>query len=195
MKIIKSIFSLKSENLHYRSEIMKFVVTLIVSISFLIGIYFLPDHISFRILAVIIIALMLYFCLAFICRLIDISENNHKNNFYIGKVKFDYKPIFIDKQDLTDWLLNCSEPEVIYLNGIDNMNHIIEVVFDVRGQRGPYYNKCIYVDDEKKTNDSVKEFISNISYPNGIKILASFDGDSPQVIKKRIDSFKSNSLK
>ena len=109
-----------------------------------------------------------------------------------GNIKFKHKPINVPSEEIDFFIRNTNEPETLYVKSNIKGFHMIDVVFDVKGRRGPYYNKQYYFDGKKiKSIDHFLNLISEKVVLGGfVTLYATFDKNSPNVFLKTLEKIK-----
>ena len=70
---------------------------------------------------------------------------------------------------------------------------MIDIVYDVKGRRGPYYNKQFYFDGELiiSFEELSKRIYDNLIIDDKVLVCATFDKQAPEILLKLIEELKS----
>lgn len=199
-KFFRNFFSFNTDSISYKKELLLFLLRLLI-LSLVYGVlsilnYLWPNSRGVKILDIIFFTALFFSILSFLGRLSFVSDNKEKMKVKGGKKKFKFEPIYLDLDDFINWLKGYDEPETIYIQNKSGEIHTIEISFDVKGLtgNGKYYNKQYYINEVKSSLDDLIEFTKKSSTSNGIKILASFDNNSPLVVKEEIETYKTKKM-
>ena len=69
---------------------------------------------------------------------------------------------------------------------------MIDIVYDVKGRKGPFYNKQYYFDgiQIKSIDEFLKTIYDNTVISDYIMVYATFDKKSPEILSKLINELK-----
>ncbi len=191
-KYLKSIFSFETKEIEYKKTLLEFLLTIIVISIIVVLDYFIQVDWLQKLILVLLLINTLYLVLAFFGRLICISDNKEKIKTKNGKRKFKYDPVNLNITDFKLWLSNYNEPETVWIKDPFGIYHCIEISLDVKGRRGQYYNKKIYLDDVEIKIDDILSKIEEYANDDSIEILESFDKNSPNIILDELNQIKEN---
>lgn len=186
MKYLKELFMCYSDDLKYKNTVLVYIAADIVLV--LIAIVF---NIIFEsgIPLVILTALFLYLLMAFSIRLTAISDNRIAQKIKSGKYTFKFKPILVDVDDIIIWLKHMEEPETIICSYLNEF-FIIEIVFDLTGIRGDYYNKQLYFNNAIISENDLINKLREKNQDGKIAVYETFDKNKPEILIDEIDEIK-----
>lgn len=186
MKYLKELFMCYSDDLKYKNTVLVYIAVDIVLV--LIAIVF---NIIFEsgIPLVILTALFLYLLMAFSIRLTAISDNRIAQKIKSGKYTFKFKPILVDVDDIIIWLKHMEEPETIICSYLNEF-FIIEIVFDLTGIRGDYYNKQLYFNNAIISENDLINKLREKNQDGKIAVYETFDKNKPEILIDEIDEIK-----
>ncbi len=186
MKYLKELFMCYSDDLKYKNTVLVYIAADIVLV--LIAIVF---NIIFEsgIPLVILTALFLYLLMAFSIRLTAISDNRIAQKIKSGKYTFKFKPILVNVDDIIIWLKHMEEPETIICSYLNEF-FIIEIVFDLTGIRGDYYNKQLYFNNAIISENDLINKLREKNQDGKIAVYETFDKNKPEILIDEIDEIK-----
>lgn len=186
MKYLKELFKFSSDDLKYKNTVLVYIAADIVLV--LIAIVF---NIIFEsgIPLVILTALFLYLLMAFSIRLTAISDNRIAQKIKSGKYTFKFKPILVNVDDIIIWLKHMEEPETIICSYLNEF-FIIEIVFDLTGIRGDYYNKQLYFNNAIISENDLINKLREKNQDGKIAVYETFDKNKPEILIDEIDEIK-----
>ena len=186
MKYLKELFKFFSDDLKYKNTVLVYIAADIVLV--LIAIVF---NIIFEsgIPLVILTALFLYLLMAFSIRLTAISDNRIAQKIKSGKYTFKFKPILVNVDDIIIWLKHMEEPETIICSYLNEF-FIIEIVFDLTGIRGDYYNKQLYFNNAIISENDLINKLCEKNQDGKIAVYETFDKNKPEILIDEIDEIK-----
>lgn len=155
-RLFKWLFSTESKSKKYKYEIILICYLILITATVYIIFNFVGlNDIVETILTYFVLIQWFLFIIPWIMRLIDISSYNEKNKVTKGKKKFKFDPIWCKVSEIENWMNNATEPDTLYVKGIQEENiTIIEVSFETKGRsiNEPWYNKQIWINDKEIKN-------------------------------------------
>ena len=129
---------------------------------------------------------------AFIGRLTVVADNIELVNSLKGNIKFKNSPIKFTFEEISFFIRNTKNPETIYVKSINKGYHMIDIAYDVKGRKGPFYNKQYYFDgiQIKSIDEFLKTIYDNTVISDYIMVYATFDKKSPEILSKLINELK-----
>ena len=191
MSNIKELFQFYSGDYTYKKTIVTYIIANIVILSIAILDYIIRDYFISHIILGVIFIIFIYLLLAFIARMITISDNRNINKTINGKNKFKYNPINIELEDIVLWISKFDEPELLVCS-IENEFFVIEISYDIKGRRGEYYNRQLYFNNKVIDESSLIEKLKNKAINNIVKVYQTFDTNKPELIFDEINKIKNN---
>lgn len=187
MKYLKELFMCYSDDLKYKNTVLVYIAADIV----LVLIAIVSDIVfeNAYLLRFIIAALFLYLLVTFSIRLTAISDNRIAQKIKIGKYTFKFKPILVDVDDIIIWLKHMEEPETIICSYLNEF-FIIEIVFDLTGIRGDYYNKQLYFNNAIISENDLINKLREKNQDGKIAVYETFDKNKPEILIDEIDEIK-----
>lgn len=187
MKYLKELFKFSSDDLKYKNTVLVYIAADIV----LVLIAIVSDIVfeNAYLLRFIIAALFLYLLVTFSIRLTAISDNRIAQKIKSGKYTFKFKPILVDVDDIIIWLKHMEEPETIICSYLNEF-FIIEIVFDLTGIRGDYYNKQLYFNNAIISENDLINKLREKNQDGKIAVYETFDKNKPEILIDEIDEIK-----
>lgn len=187
MKYLKELFKFSSDDLKYKNTVLVYIAADIV----LVLIAIVSDIVfeNAYLLRFIIAALFLYLLMAFSIRLTAISDNRIAQKIKSGKYTFKFKPILVNVDDIIIWLKHMEEPETIICSYLNEF-FIIEIVFDLTGIRGDYYNKQLYFNNAIISENDLINKLREKNQDGKIAVYETFDKNKPEILIDEIDEIK-----
>lgn len=187
MKYLKELFMCYSDDLKYKNTVLVYIAADIV----LVLIAIVSDIVfeNAYLLRFIIAALFLYLLVTFSIRLTAISDNRIAQKIKSGKYTFKFKPILVDVDDIIIWLKHMEEPETIICSYLNEF-FIIEIVFDLTGIRGDYYNKQLYFNNAIISENDLINKLREKNQDGKIAVYETFDKNKPEILIDEIDEIK-----
>ena len=176
-----------SDDLKYKNTVLVYIAADIV----LVLIAIVSDIVfeNAYLLRFIIAALFLYLLVTFSIRLTAISDNRIAQKIKSGKYTFKFKPILVDVDDIIIWLKHMEEPETIICSYLNEF-FIIEIVFDLTGIRGDYYNKQLYFNNAIISENDLINKLREKNQDGKIAVYETFDKNKPEILIDEIDEIK-----
>lgn len=187
MKYLKELFMCYSDDLKYKNTVLVYIAADIV----LVLIAIVSDIVfeNAYLLRFIIAALFLYLLVTFSIRLTAISDNRIAQKIKSGKYTFKFKPILVNVDDIIIWLKHMEEPETIICSYLNEF-FIIEIVFDLTGIRGDYYNKQLYFNNAIISENDLINKLREKNQDGKIAVYETFDKNKPEILIDEIDEIK-----
>lgn len=184
---MKSVFSFTTDSYKYKSEIIKYIIS--IAIIFIIAIitYFIKYKLYNYILFILFI-IFIWLTLAFWTRLGFVTENKENMDILNNKFKFKNEPYIASTRDFILLLNNIDVPTRLILNSL-SQPVIVEISFDVKGRRGEFYNKEYYFNNNKVSLDVLIKKLG-LNSKTSIKILE-YNNDDPKLFYNDLNIIKS----
>ncbi len=190
-KIIIDLISFTTKEKTYKKTFLRFIIaTLVVAFLTLLD-YLISKYLISKIILSVLFIVYIYLLLAFISRIICIGENKKNEKKEIGLYKTKYEAIDFDYEIVIKWLKNKKDPETL-LCYYNNKYFEIDIVFDVVGRRGNYYNKQYYLNKEKMTEEQIIDEIGNRLIDGKLRVYETFDHNGPDILVKEIEGITNN---
>lgn len=186
---VKDILSVKTDEKKYKPTIISFIVV-ILSLCALIGISnFIPVILLSRFIMVCLTAFCFYIIIAFISKMIFISENIEKQRVKNKIYEFKFDSVSINIDDFCIWLYKYSAPEQIIIK-LNEEYHYVEISYDTKGRRGKYINRNTYFDDVATKVEDIEKLIKLKSNSGKIEVFETYDHQKPQLLIDEINELK-----
>lgn len=185
----KELFQFTTKDYSYKNTIVTYLSSnILLGITYLFA-YLIREYFISRVIAVLVIVLFIYLLIAFIVKIMAINDNKTKALITHGEYKSIFNPIDIDLDDIILWLRRMMEPETIVCS-IKKQYFIIEISFDVKGRRGAYYNKQIFLNNEKVDLEKIIALLKKKAEDNVVKVYETFDKNRPEILVDEIRKIK-----
>lgn len=185
----KNVFSVQTDETDYKPTILTYIICVIcLGIVIFISNY-IPIVMMSRIIMVCLTAIVFYLTIAFISKMIYISENIEKQGVKNNSYKFKFDSIFINVDDLINWLYKYSAPEQIIIKMNDEY-HYVEISYDTEGRRGKYINRTTYFDDVETKVEDIERMIKLNRQYDKIEVLETYDHQNPQLLIDEINELE-----
>ena len=196
IKVLKYLFSFKTDSIIYKPEIIKFLLgVILVGVGLTFTEMVFPNVLIIQILRGVFVISGLIVLFSFFNRLMCVSDNKEKYLIKNKQFKFKYKPIYVSVDDLEFLVKNATMPETMYVESATNDFYILQVTFDISGVRGEFYDKQFMIDDlviDDEKTFFLKLLELEIIFNNNIKLYATFDQNEPEVLLKVIEDLRKN---
>ena len=185
----KDVFSVQTDETKYKPTVLSYIIFVAFLVIVITISNFIPILLLSRFIMVSLTALVFYLTIAFISKMIFISENIEKQKVKNKLFVFKFDSIFIEYDDLKKWLYNYSAPEQIIIK-LNDEYHYVEISYDTKGRRGKYINRNTYFDDrETKVEDIIR--IIELNCKNAkIEVFETYDHQNPNILIDEIKELK-----
>ncbi|MGM9970826.1 MAG: hypothetical protein ACI35W_00255 [Anaeroplasmataceae bacterium] len=185
----KDILFVQTDEKEYKPTIFSFIVV-ILCIGTLIAISnFIPVILLSRFIMVCLTTFGFYLIIAFIIKMIFISENIEKQRVRNKVYEFKFDPVSINIDDFCIWLYKYSAPEQIIIK-LSEEYHYVEISYDTKGRRGNYINRNTYFDDAATKVEDIERIIKLKSKNGKIEVFETYDHQNPQILVDEINDLK-----
>jgi len=183
----KEVFSVQTDEKNYKTTILSFVIVIVCISVFIALSNLIPILLLSRFIMVCLTTVCFYLIIALYSKLVFISENIEKQSVKNKSHKFKFNSIFINYDDLINWIYKYSAQEQIIIK-LKGEYHFVEVSYDTKGRRGKYVNRNTYFDDVLTKVEDIEKIIKANSKDGKIEVFETYDHQSPQV---HVDEIKS----
>ena len=185
----RNVFSVQTDETKYKPTILSYLIFVILIGALIVISNFIPIVVLSRFIMVSLTALVFYLTIAFVSKMIFISENIEKQKVKKGNYEFKFDSVFIEFDDFKIWLNKYSAPEQIIIK-LSEDYHYIEISYDTKGRRGKYINRKTYFDDVETKVEDIERIIKTKSKNKRIEVLETYDHHNPQLLVNEIRELK-----
>ena len=156
----KDVFFVQTDETKYKPTVLSYIIFVAFLVIVITISNFIPILLLSRFIMVSLTALVFYLTIAFVSKMIFISENIEKQKVKNKLFVFKFDSIFIEYDDLKKWLYNYSAPEQIIIK-LNDEYHYVEISYDTKGRRGKYINRNTYFDDHMSQKPQFLHFYNS----------------------------------